>query len=224
MWMMWSISKIDLTIDPPSKNQKTIFNLKGDTTMRKDIIVDLFKNKKNNGCRFCSITYAPLNNPKEVSRYVINVGVSIKKIYEKDLELLTNIKKEIAQLKNDNPEMAKALANEVTVLDRMITNLKASISGYVEGIMSATDSFYKTIAPGIKQHKRTKEIYITGMLQSKTVLKKSKKLFVPAKETPTAKFRKLLRSSKIRQFKVTPETVKTIKYDGMVISLGGGLK
>lgn len=156
-----------------------------------DYLMALLDAKRS--AQFASFDYT--NKDGERSRYVVQLNVSTKETYEKDLETLVSIMPTLTD------PLQIAAAHEVEA------SLHASIALKVGNNPAYTNAkTYTHVMTGVIMHKETGELYINGMQISRTVLVpgKPKKPVNSAPETIAKRtIENQLRKSKFRQFKLS---------------------
>lgn len=148
-------------------------------------ILDTNKNVKS--ARFVSINGYE-NKNGEISNYVINLNVSLEKLKERDINLLQSLELD---------GVSETARQEL--LDSFIKNRsKETATNQSKGQIDA----YTHLSKNIKFHNTTREVFITGMLVQKYIIKKGTYKEVKSAEKTIAKnkIKKHLRSAKYRTF------------------------
>jgi hypothetical protein len=163
-------------------------------------LTELISNIK--GVSFASFEYE--NKLGEFSSYLVNVGLSYERLKQEDIETLENSYAE--------PIMEQARLELIASLQKPDpVRSKAQIEAY------------DYIAPNIKVHKESGQLYIIGYLVSKTVLIEGSKADELDTRKPLTKakdaIRKTLKSTKYRQFILDGAVLKTAKVLGTKICL-----
>jgi len=124
------------------------------------------------------------NSHNETSNYLINVKVDRSNLIEQDIEILESFTAS-SQLQEEARK---------SVLGGLISPQKSRSKGQTDA--------YETIAPNIKRHKGTGNIFITGQLVKKVVLVEGEYPTVNSAQLTIEKnkIKKLLKSTKYRQF------------------------
>ena len=157
------------------------------------------------------------NKNDEVSNYIINLGISHKDLLNRDLTMLNFLSPE--DFKEDMPDIAKPHA-EVAHAE-LVTSLTKNVSNNIEDHTTASRAAIETytqLAPNVKIHNETGDIYITGYMVRKTVITpgnypvRNKRAKTIAKDS----IKKLMRSSKYRQFIL--RNITSIKLNGKEIT------
>lgn len=148
------------------------------------------------------------NKDGETSDYVFNVGASYEKAKAKDIEFLRNLDITKRTFKSTSVEIEKA---RTTLIEAFINPN--------ERISTGQKDAYTSIIPGVKVHNETGYLYLYGYLLSKVVKVKGTYKTVNSSAETIAKneLRKLLRTSKFRQFSI--EVGNTLKGNGRTIEL-----
>ncbi len=139
--------------------------------------------------RFASFTYAS-KGTGEIARHTIRFGASIEKAYRADLAKLEKLAPTLSGV-------ALEACNE------LVASLRESLEKGVGNNSGYTGAdTYTSIAKGIKVHKETGEIYVSGFSRSKVTLQAGteKKVKSSEKTIEKNKLRRLLLSGKFRQF------------------------
>ena len=146
-------------------------------------------NANGKGTRFASLTYEAKGSG-EIARHTIRLGASVEAAYKKDL----------ATLKAKLPAL-KGI--EAIACGEMIASLAESIGKGAGNNSAYTNAdTYSHIAKGIKVHKETGEVHLTGFSRQKAVIVEGfhKKVNSSEKTLAKNKLRKGLLSGKFRQF------------------------
>jgi len=144
---------------------------------------------KTSSARFASFTYCA-KGTGEIARHTLRLGASVTAAYRKDLATLEKVRPSLAGV----PLMA---------CDELIASLKESMEKGVGNNSAYTGAdTYVSIAKGLKVHKETGEIYVTGFSRAKVTIEAGTHKSVKSSEKTIAKnaLRKRLLSGKIRQF------------------------
>lgn len=139
--------------------------------------------------RFVSFTHQSKSSG-EIARHTIRFGASIENAYRADLAKLEKLKPALAGV-------ALEACNE------LIASLRESLEKGIGNNSAFTGAdTYVSIAKGIKAHKETGEIYVSGFSRSKVVIEKGAEKVTKssAKTIEKNKLRRLLLSGKFRQF------------------------
>lgn len=144
---------------------------------------------KTSSARFASFTYSA-KGTGEVARHTLRLGASVTAAYRKDL----------AKLEKLAPTLSGV---EAEACAELIASLKESLEKGIGNNSAYTGAdTYVTIAKGIKVHKESGEIYVSGFSRAKAVIEAG--TFKTVKSSPKTiaknKLRKGLLSGKIRQF------------------------
>lgn len=164
------------------------------------------------GSRFAGFRYKAVGTG-EVSDLVVILGASTENLYEKDLEILQGM---------SFPEgSVEALALAELVASRLESLAKGvgHNSQYVHSAENADT--YETIPglPGIKVHRETGEIHVSGLVHSKRVIEAGEYKVVKSSPKTIAKnkIRKELPSARFRQYKL--DNLKRVAANGEVLEL-----
>lgn len=163
---------------------------------------------------FVSIEYT--NSSGERSRQVINVGVSYIRVLEKSLNDLNSLDldaiKADAQSKGISPEF----------IDQAVSAIETSISSSMnrpEQTDVSDISNYTKLSNGIKIHNTTGDLYLNGLVRSKTVITPGTYKEVKSRPLTLAKkmIEKHLTMSKYRMFKLTPNQIHSASSEGKTL-------
>lgn len=144
---------------------------------------------KTSSARFASFTYQA-KGTGEVARHTLRLGASVTAAYRKDLATLEKLR----------PTLSNVL---VVACDELIASLRESLEKGVGNNSAYTCAdTYVNITKGVKVHKETGEIYVSGFSRAKVTLEAGTFKTVKSSEKTLAKnkLRKGLLSGKIRQF------------------------
>jgi len=156
------------------------------------------------------------NKYGEVSNYIINLGISHKDLLNRDLIFLSFMSPQDFEM----PTIAQQHAQ--IAYDELIKSLKKNTSNNIEEHTTASVAAietYTTIAPNVKIHNETGDIYITGYVIRKTVItpgnypSRNKRAKTIAKDS----MRKFFRTSKHRQFIL--KNITNIKLNGKELTI-----
>ena len=163
------------------------------------IVASIATQKK--GARFASLTYTA-KGTGEVARHTVCLGVSVERAYRRDLAMLTAKRKSLL----DSLEATEGLAKIFVTLeacDELIASLEESLEKGIGNNSAYTCAgVYESICRGVKFHKETGELYVTGFTIGKEVIKKGEHKVVKSSEKTIAKnaLRRGMKSGKFRQF------------------------
>lgn len=150
---------------------------------------------KNSSARFASFTYCA-KGTGEIARHTLRLGASVTAAYRKDLATLEKVRPSLAGV-------------PLIACDELIASLRESLEKGVgnNSAFTCADT-YVSIAKGVKVHKETGEIYVSGFSRAKAVIAEGVHKAVKSSEKTIAKnkLRKGLLSGKIRQFAL-PATI-----------------
>jgi hypothetical protein len=152
------------------------------------------------------------NKNDEVSNYLINLGINYKDLQREDLALLSFLSSEDFNF----PTIAQPFANDAynELIESLIKNIDKDIENHTTMSKAQLDT-YTTIAPNVKIHNETEEIYITGYIIRKTIITpgnykaRNKRPKTIAKDT----IRKVFKASQYRQFIL--KKIGTIRLNGL---------
>lgn len=163
---------------------------------------------------FVSLEYT--NSSGEKSKQVINVGVSYQSVLEKSLNQLAAVDREALK------QEATSKGIDPALIDTAINEIEGSISRSLsrpEQVEISDVSNYETLSKGIKMHHTTKELYLSGLVRSKTIITPGTYKEVKSRPLTLAKkiIEKLLMSSKYRMFKLAPSQVHQVSSEGKTL-------
>ena len=157
------------------------------------------------GAKFVGIN-GYINKNGEVSNQIINCNVNIENAKKADLETLKNFPasklNEIAEKVGASKEDALSAIEEMIVSAEK--NLSANIEDRTASSQAQTDA-YESLGKGIKFHKETGDLYITGFANNKTILVEGeyKKVNSAPKTLVKKEVTKGLKMYKFRSFKLS---------------------
>ena len=168
--------------------------------MKFEVLQEVLKTKDS---KFCSFVYT--NQQGEKSKYLVHLNVNIKKIYERDIKFL-----ESYLPSNDIERLAHA---------ELLSSMRTSIETNFNNPNYTKAGYYETMTKAVKFHEDT--IYIHGFVISKVTIERGEYKTVNSSAKTIAKngIRKLLKSSKIREFKLNANQLEIAKLNGKTIEL-----
>lgn len=149
------------------------------------------------GARFAGFRYTAKGSG-EVSKVVVILGASLEALYRRDIDVLTEML-EITPETDLEFEAATAL-----LLSRResLANGIGNNSRYVHGPLAADTYQHIDGLPGIKIHRETGEVYVTGLVHHKEVIEPG--TYKPVKSRPLTiakrNIEKWLPSGRFRQY------------------------
>jgi hypothetical protein len=184
--------------------------------MRLKALVKLIQLINNHGCpQFASLTYdAQPKGPRlslERARHTILLGFSWENLYQKDLEALK-------ALLPGEPDK-----DRITAIRELIGSVTESLTVGIGNNSGNTniDTYEHLPCDGLKVHKETGEVHVTGLAVSKVVLIEGTYREVKRRNAVTAAkadIRALLPSSRVRQFNLADSIGMNI--DGHTLVFG----
>jgi hypothetical protein len=175
----------------------------------------------NKSPRFVSLNYTS-KGTGEIARHTIRIGASVENAYRKDLRTL---EKELCSMRvalNDGHAwQGLSLSVAILACEEMISSLKESLDKGIGNNSAYTcKDVFVNIAKGIKVHKESGEVHLTGFGRSKVTLQEGTHKSVNSSEKTLAKkkLKKLLLSGKFKQF-VLPN-VESAKMNGLELIFG----
>ena len=165
---------------------------------------------KTSSARFASFTYCA-KGTGEVARHTLRLGASVTAAYRKDLTTLENSLCSMQSALSGGEHQWKGASISVAILacEELIASLKESLEKGVGNNSGYTCAdTYTTLAKGVKVHKETGEIYVSGFSRAKVTIEPGTHKSVKSSEKTIAKnkLRKVMLSGKIRQFAL-PATI-----------------
>jgi hypothetical protein len=151
------------------------------------IVANISTQKK--GARFASLTYTA-KGTGEVARHTVCLGVSVERAYRRDIAMLS--------AKRDSLQGVALVA-----CDELITSLQESLDKGIGNNSAYTCAgVYESVCRGVKFHKETGEVYVTGFSIGKEIIIKGEHKAVKSSEKTIAKnaLRREMKSGKFRQF------------------------
>lgn len=163
------------------------------------ILKELFATTES---RFASFVYR--NKEGELSHYLVHLNVNYKKILQRDLKVLQSIRPETTL--------------EAEALNEMISSLKETLETGRNSNYTKED-YYTHLTKSVKYHETT--LYINCFVVSKTVLEPGQYKTVKHSEKTLAKnkFRKMMKQSKFREFRLDMTQIYEIRINGKVIEI-----
>jgi len=184
-------------------------------------IFDEFNNL--NGAKFIAIKNHKSEKTGEIADFVVNTNIKVMTAKEKDYNAVASL------TEND----LKGLANEnsfnydtmLQAYNELLTSKKKNLSENVEDrtkqSQAITDAFLN-VGNGLKIHKNTMELHITGFVQNKKVIQKGEYKKVNSREKTLCKkaIEKFIdaRMKKYRTFKV--KNIDNLKISGNTLIIG----
>ena len=156
---------------------------------------------QNKSPRFASLTYTA-KGTGETARHTLRLGASVENAYRKDIKTLEKARRTLSGIAG-------------IACDELISSLEESLEKGVGNNSAYTcKDVYVNIAKGIKVHKETGEVHLTGFSRSKVTLKEGtyKEVKSAEKTIEKNKLKKLLLSGKFRQFVLT--NIESAKLNG----------
>lgn len=169
----------------------------------------------SSGVKFVSFTYRS-KGTGELAKYLVNIGVSFTKLYEKDVETM---KAMIPTLTGDHLSVA------TEILSSLQESLDLGLGNNSRYVHSAENAdTYTTLEgfPGVKVHNETGEVNVMGVLVHKKVLEPGTYKEVKSRPRTLIKkeLEKGLRKSTIRQFTIPMDDREMlVKVDGETLEL-----
>jgi hypothetical protein len=161
------------------------------------------------GARFANFTYTS-KGTGERSKYRVNLGVDVEKVYRDDLQTLNTL---LPTLEGIDLEAATELKKSIE------TSLDVGIGNNPDYTAAGAYTSFPDIH-GVKVHNETGDIHILCMVEDKEVIESGTYKFVNSRPKTIAKkkIEKNLRRSKIRQF-VIPN-LSRVALQGEVLTFG----
>jgi hypothetical protein len=164
---------------------------------------------KQNESRFASFRYT--NKENETSLYLVHLNVNYLKILRRDLKVLEAI----------NP--SELNETEKVALDEVIASVRESIASALAGTVNSgytKAGYYEYLTRGIKYNDEG-QLYVNAFVVSKKVLVAGtyKKVNSSAKTIAKNGFRKMLKQSKFREFRIDLSQLQAIKMNGTTIEI-----
>ena len=159
-------------------------------------ISELLAGLDRKGAHFASFTYTS-KKTGEKARYVLILGAGTETLYRKDLTRLQRIARLLKAVKA-NPELQLAAAELIASREKSLDVGIGNREDY-----SNRDTYETIGIPGVKIHKVTGEVYVSGLLNRKDVIEEGEPQ-KPVKSKPKTVFKnritKNLPSGKYRFF------------------------
>lgn len=160
------------------------------------------------GCKFASFVYRA-KETGELARHTIALGVSIERAYRRDRQIVSGY---LAHAQSDGVQ-AMACRQILNSLNESLTKGVGNNSAYTN-----IDT-YAPIGRGVKFHKETKEIYISGFSIKKNVIEEGVYKKIKSSEIVLAKkaLKKRMKSGRFRQFCLS--NIGSVRIEGKTIVL-----
>lgn len=163
---------------------------------------------------FVSLEYT--NSKGETSKQTINVGVSYQNVLESSLNQLASLNRDVVRQAAESKGLDPALAD--TAISEIEGSLSRSLSR-PEQVEIADVSNFENLSKGIKMHRVTGELYLSGLVRSKTVI--SPGTYKEVKSRPLTLVKKLIEKelmfSKYRMFKLAPSQIHQVSSEGKTL-------
>lgn len=176
--------------------------------MNQNLVNALKRIAQTTACRFASITYKA-KETGEIARHTLMLGVNTERAYKRDLSLYRR-------------KVSKLQGIESIACNELIDSLSESLAlGIGNNTAYTCKDVYQPLAPGIKQHKETGDVYVNGFSLRKKVLEAGvyKKVNSSEKTLAKNKLRKLGKMSRFRQFIIKPDNVRLIHVIGKTFAV-----
>ena len=175
--------------------------------MNKQELTVLKETMKTTESRFASFRYT--NKEGETSVYNVHLNVNYLKILRRDLKVLEAI------------DPTQLVEIEQVALAEVIASVRESIAANLAGTVNSgytKAGYYEYLTKGVKYNEQG-ELYINAFVVKKTVLTPGnyKKVNSSAKTIAKNGFRKMLRQSKFREFRIDFTQLGGIKMNGKSI-------
>lgn len=168
-------------------------------------LINTIKDGTSKGCRFISFLYTT-KTTHETSLFTLLLGVNIEHAYRRDLKVVPHL---------------KAMSNaEKLARAEIVESLRASLEFGIGNNPAYTQKgLYTHITKGVRLNQDTREFHLTGFIINKQVIKEGEYKKVSSSEKTLAKKRikKTMRSSRFRDFIITPEHIAGLRINGKVI-------
>lgn len=171
--------------------------------------IETLKEATKSGPTFVSFLYQK-KTTGEVSRYTINFGIDYRNAAEHDRNALLAYTP-----KGDLEIQAK---------EEMLKSLTETLEEGVSSAYTQKDT-YETIAKGIKQHKETGEVYVSGFVHSKDQVEPPTKEEKPVKSRPLTLAKKAIekacgfKRTRFGNFILSPENIGGVLVKGDVLEI-----
>lgn len=159
-----------------------------------------------------------LNQHGEISNQILNVNVDIRKAKESDLKTLKSITPD--QLAQIASEQKVSLATAEKALQELINSAERNLTEHDRTVQSeAQNDAYISLGKGLRLHKETMEVYVSGFSNSKKVIVEGNYPSVNKQDKTLVKdaIRKDLKMSGFRNFKLGKAEALAITGDTIII-------
>lgn len=162
------------------------------------------------GAKFASLTYRAKESG-ELARHVVILGASTEVLYTKDIEILEDM-------------VTRLTGIELTAANELLASRRQSLDkgiGNNDAYTNADTYVYAQGIPGVRIHKETGILYVSGLVESKKVIEEGthKKVNSSEKTIAKRKIEKTLPSGRYRLFRLTAENVKRAACNGEVLEI-----
>lgn len=179
--------------------------------------IEILKEATTTGCKFISFLYLT-KGTGETSRYTLNFGIDYKAACEADKNALVDYQPQTDLEIQAKAEMLASLTQTLTkgVSDSYTHSAKNKANG---------QDTYQNVSRGIKLHKESGAIHLSGYVQQKEQVAPPTKPKKPVNHGPLKLAKKHIEKAcgfkhhKIREFILLPENIAGIKVNGDLIQL-----
>jgi hypothetical protein len=165
---------------------------------------------------FVSLEYT--SSKGETSKQTINVGVSYQNVLENSLNQLAAIDKESIK------QEASSKGLDTALVDTAVVEIEGSLSRSLsrpEQMDIADVSNFETLSKGIKMNRATGELFLSGLVRSKTVITPG--TYKEVKSRPLTLVKKLIEKhlmfNKYRMFKLSPQQIHQVSSEGKTLTI-----
>ena len=179
--------------------------------------LDVLRESIKTGCKFISFLYVT-KGTGETSRYTLNFGIDYKAACEAGKAAL-----EAYEPKDDLEAEAKAQMLQ-SLNETLINGVSSSYVHSAQNKANGEDT-YEIISRGVRQHKETFELHLSGFVQQKEQVAPPTNPKKPVKSRPLTlakrNIEKVLdfKRNRFGQFVLVPENIAGIKVCGELIEL-----
>lgn len=163
---------------------------------------------------FVSLEYT--NSKGETSKQTINVGVSYQNVLENSLNQLAAM--DLESIK----QQASDKGLDPSLVETAVSEIEGSLSRSLsrpEQVDIADVSNFENLSKGIKMHRVTGELYLSGLVRSKTVITPG--TYKEVKSRPLTLVKKLIEKdlmfNKYRMFKLAPAQIHQVSSEGKTL-------
>ena len=172
--------------------------------------------KKLSGAKFVGINNYE-NSKGEIANHVLNLNVDIERAKKEDLKTLKNFS--FSKLMKLSETHNIDLETACVALKELIVSSEKNLNGNNTTQSKAQSDAYESLGKGLRLHKETLTLYLTGFAHSKKIIKKGEYKEVNQHQKTIIKneIKKTLKMSKFRNIAV--KNAEKIQISGSTIQI-----